>query len=94
MKNKNDKRFWIRCNDEEYNLIANAAKEKGVGMGDIVLAHYFNYEIIPPVAADVIKTVPMEVIDKKGNKKIYEKKYVVKGRPTIIRDKKLEPIST
>jgi len=86
MASKGDKKFWIRCTDEEYGKIKEDAEKEGLSMGDIMLAKYFNYEIVKPEGEIQIKECPLVV--SKGEKKYkYSKKYVVKAKPYLKKNK-------
>jgi hypothetical protein len=82
MPSKGDKKFWVRCTEEEYNKIQEDAKKEGLYMGDIMLAKYFGYEIVKPENDIEIKDCTMVV--SRGEKKYkYSRKYVVKAKPYL-----------
>ena len=82
MAGKGDKRFWIRCTEQEYGKIQADAEKEGLPMGDILLAKYFGYDIVKPENDIEIKECPL-VISKGEKKYKYSRKYVVKARPYL-----------
>jgi hypothetical protein len=82
MASKGDKKFWVRCTEEEYKEIQTDAEKEGLYMGDVMLAKYFGYEIIKPEKEIEIKECPMVIL--RGEKKYkYSRKYVVKAKPYL-----------
>ena len=54
-------------------------------MGDVILAKYFDYEIVKPEKDIEIKECPL-VISKGEKKYKYSRKYVVKAKPYLKKD--------
>ena len=82
MANRGDKKFWVRCTEEEYNTIKTDAEKERLYMGDVMLAKYFGYEIVKPEKEIEIKDCTMVV--SRGEKKYkYSRQYVVKAKPYL-----------
>jgi len=79
---KGDRKFWIRCTEEEYKKIQTDAETEGLYMGDIMLAKYFGYEIIKPEKEIEIKECQM-VISRGDKQYKYSRQYVVKAKPYL-----------
>jgi len=82
MTSKGKKKFWVRCTEEEYNKIKIDTEEEGLSMGDLLLAKYFDYEIVKPESEIEIKECPL-IVSKGGKEYKYSRKYVVKAKPYL-----------
>lgn len=74
---KKDKKFWVRCTEEEYNKIQEVAEKEGLSMGNLMIAKFFGYEVEPENVTEYNLRV------KKPNGKTYNYKQKRVGKPAL-----------
>ncbi|OQA13082.1 MAG: hypothetical protein BWY64_03780 [bacterium ADurb.Bin363] len=78
-----DKRFWVRCSNEQYEKIKALAEKERVSMSELALMKILNLKVIE---VDEIKEYPNTITDKKGEKRTYTQR-------RLARKRLLQPIS-
>lgn len=76
---KKDKKFWVRCTEEEYNKIREVAEKEGLSLGDALLKAFFGYEVEPE------KVTEYNLVIKKPSGKVYNYRQKRVGKPALIR---------
>ncbi len=75
-----DKRYWLRCTDEQYNQVKAWSQGKGVSMGEITIAKLFGIEIIE---TPEVRECSHKVKTPKGKIKEYTRQYTVKKKAML-----------
>lgn len=72
-----NKKFWVRCTEEEYNKIKIEAEKEGLSMGNALIKAFFGYEVEPEKVTEYNLTV------KKPSGKVYNYTQKRVGNPTL-----------
>lgn len=72
-----NKKFWVRCTEQEYSAIQEVAEKEGLSMGNALIKNFFGYEVEPE------KVTEYNLAIKKPSGKVYNYRQKRVGKPAL-----------